>query len=70
MVTQERRVLQRSARAHQIRGDDGLAVPGRECMRRAQRKRNTNGHHNHPRRERLLVQQSREGLGLRRAALQ
>ena len=33
---QERRMLHRAARPHQIRRDDGLPMTGRECMRRSQ----------------------------------
>ena len=67
---QEGCMFERAARAHQISRDDGLAVSGSQCVRGAENKRDADCRRDHPRSERLLVQQARQGVVLRRGALQ
>ena len=49
-------VFQRSARTHQVRRNNGLAMPRRERVRGAQNECHAQRHRNHPRRQFLLMQ--------------
>ena len=62
-------MFQRSARSNQIRRDDGFAMAGRQRMCSAEDEGDPDGNGDHPGRELLLMEQSRERVGLLRGLL-